>query len=163
MLVRAKWILAVVVLFCATSVVAQNVPNFSGNFSLVPDNARMRSVVVTLGVEQTATSIQVTRTVNGKTEVEKDMLDGSTREWKTSTGAPVKAFVKWHGSELWFDSIATASINGRTMRIHTSQRWQLSKDGDTITEKIETDAPDMPTEVSSVVFQPYVHVFKRMK
>jgi len=156
---RVKWVVAVVVLLCAISgALAQTVPSFSGNFSFVPDSPRMRSVVATLGVEQTATSIQLTRTVNGKAEVEKYMLDGSTSEWKTTTGIPIKAFVTWHGSELWFDSIATPTINGRTMRLHSTQRWQLSKDGDTITEQIETEAPNMATEV-----QRYVHVFKRTK
>jgi len=164
MRVMSKWVLVVVaLLYAASGMLAQNVPNFSGNFSLVPDNPKKPSVVETLAIEQTATSIQITKTVDGKTEVEKYMLDGSTNESKTITGVSQTGFVKWHGSELWIETIATPSINGRIMRLHTKERWQLSKDSDTIKVRMETDAPDMPAEVSSAAFQPYVDVFKRTK
>ena len=151
------------VLLCAASVVAQNVPNFSGNFSLVPDNPKKPGVVETLEIEQTATSIQITKTIDGKTEVEKYMFVGSTCESKTITGVSQTGFVKWHGGELWIETIATPSTNGRIMRLHTKQRWQLLKDSDTIKVRMETDAPDMPAEISSAAFQPYVDVFKRTK
>jgi len=152
-----KWTLAVFMLLCLTGrALTQTPPNFSGNFRFVPANSREAAVVATLEIKQTATTVQITRTVGGKPNVENYTLDGSPIEWKTSTGIPIKASANWHGSELWLDSIATLLVNGHTVPLHSTEQWQLSKDSDTITIRTKSDAPNMPSQV-------YVHDYKRIK
>ncbi len=47
--------------------------------------------------------------------------------------------------------MASPQPNGPSMRIHTKQRWQLSKDSKVLTIKSEIDFPDALPAASSIV------------
>lgn len=47
--------------------------------------------------------------------------------------------------------VARPQPDGPPMRMHTKQRWQLSKDSKVLTIKSEIDFPDAPPAASSIV------------
>jgi len=135
--------------------------DFTGVFSSYPQDTKKSDVNETLEVQQSETTLQVTQTVTGTTWTNIYSLDGTSGSYTTITRKTGKACATWHGKDLWIENFVAASMQGRTIRFHSTEKWRLSEDRQTLKIHSETDSPDVPTAVIDVALQPYTKTYKR--
>jgi hypothetical protein len=128
---------------------AAETPDFTGSYTLTPAKHASQSVndvIHTLTVVQTAKSIGVTKTMDGKPYTNTFPLDGA--EGICYTQNQTKETCKGHfkGNHLFLEStlITHPLEDGPLVIIHTKERWQLSPDSKTLTIHTDVDAPLLP-------------------
>jgi hypothetical protein len=106
-----------------------------------------------LEVVQTESSINIVRIEGGKTIKNVCPLDGSEGEYVSSGGVPGKCKARFKGKNLVIESMVVTHPAGsaQTVRVQTTERWQLSSDTKTLTIKSESSFPDYPSEISAAV------------
>lgn len=132
---------------------AEEQASFSGTYSEGPAKGKSAdSTHSTLEVVQSDQAIEISRVASGKNTTSKCPFDGTEGEYTSSGGVPGKCKAKLKGRDLLIESVVIArQPPGAPMRIHTKERWQLSKDAKTLTVKSEVDFPDAPAAVSSAI------------
>jgi hypothetical protein len=141
---------------------AAETPDFSGSYTLTPakhPSKSVKAVAEILTVVQTAKSIAVTRTADGKPYTNTFPLDGAEGIYYTET--QMKGTCKGHfkGNELFLDAIIVTRPleNGPTVIIHFKERWQLSPDLKTLKIHEEVENP----QLSFSAIEPWTNVYTR--
>lgn len=128
--------------------------NYSGKYSLQEKKTPAGSETeVTLNVVQTDDAIEITKVEQGRKLTNRYPLNGSEGDYRTPTGVSGKCKAQLKDKLLVLESIVVTPTqpNGPSMRMHTKERWQLSKDSKILTIKTEIDFPDAPPLASSIV------------
>jgi hypothetical protein len=135
--------------------------DLSGSYVSEAARKGTQSTVV-LTISQTESQIEIRRDEGGKSSVSTFPLDGSEGVYTTPTGIMSKGSAHWKGADLIIETLVEAPPrNGRTMRFHTIEDWQLSSDGKTLKVSVDTDSPDMHREITAAAIQPYTLVYRR--
>ena len=78
-------------------------------------------------------------------------LNGSEADYVSPGGVPGKCKARFKGSQLILESMVVARPQPNVpVRLHTKERWELSKDSKILTIQTDVDFPDMPAAISSV-------------
>ena len=144
--------LMVVVILCVPALAAES-NGYTGKYIAErPNKAPSGSLDSTLEVVQNENAIEVTLLQSGKTTVSRCPFDGSDGDYESPSGISGKCKARWKEKNLIIESIiVTHPQPTASVRVHTKERWQLSKDGKTLTIKSDVDFPDFPAEVSGAV------------
>lgn len=107
----------------------------------------------TIEVVQTEDSIEITEVEQSARTTNRYPSNGSDGDYITSTGARGKCRAQITDKYLLLESVVATKPqpNAAPMRVHTKERWQLSKDAKVLTIKLDVDFPDAPSAVSTVV------------
>ena len=147
--------LMVVMILCvpANILLAADSAGYTGKYIAErPKKAPSGSLDSTLEVVQNENAIEVTLLQSGKITVSRCPFDGSDGDYKSPSGISGKCKARWKEKNLIIESIiVTHPQPTASVRVHTKERWQLSKDGKTLTIKSDVDFPDFPAEVSGAV------------
>jgi hypothetical protein len=156
------WTLAVVVAGCATAVSgAQSPADFYGAY-IKSGSGKKPADKIAIVISEAGSQIEVKRMWNGKAQVSTFPLDGSPGVYRTESGAAGQGTVHWKGLTMMIETLVTSPPQaGKTIRFHTKEQWQLSKDRQTLKIHVETDSPDMPREIMSVAIEPYTELYQR--
>ena len=141
----------------AKIVAAPGTPNFSGTYKLISMKGAFhftKGTIETLVVSQDATSVSVTRTVNGKAEANTYPLDGSEGPYISPGGRKGSCKGELEGKNLLLESIVSSqpSAESQTVFLRTRERWELSGDSKKLTIRVEIDSPSAGSEMNSAVF-----------
>jgi hypothetical protein len=141
---------------------AAETPDFSGSYTLTPakhPSNSVKDVVETLTVVQTATAIEVTRVVDGKSNTNKFPLDGSDGIYYTENQTKGTCTGHFKGNQLFLDAaIVTRPLeNGPVVIIHFKERWQLSPDLKTLKIHEEVENP----QLSFSAIEPSTDIYTR--
>ncbi len=111
---------------------------FSGSYTAQPSKSGPKSNI-RLIVVQDAEAIEFTRTVDGRSTKNRCPFSGSGI-YTSEGGVQGTCTTKLKGNSVIVDSV----VNTSTVRLHTRERWQLSKDLKILTISSQSDSPDMP-------------------
>lgn len=144
---------AVVIAWPAKAAFAADGTNFSGKYTAeLSKNTSGRSAESTLEVVQNEDAIEITIVESGKKTTSRCPFNGSEGDYTSPGGISGKCKAQLKGKNLIIKSIiVTRSQPTANVRMHTKERWQLSKDGKTLTIKLDVDFPDFPADVSAAV------------
>jgi hypothetical protein len=140
---------------------AQTPASFAGSWTLNPDLAKLRKASIVLHIEQTATTLRITREDKGKTTVSTYPLDGTDGVYTAPTGLAGKGHVTRGGDDLLIDTFVTTTTDGDTIRFHTHEKWSLTLGGKVLTVHVETDSPDIPPALLATIVKPFDLIFDR--
>ena len=144
---------AVVIAWPAKAALAADGTNFSGKYKAeLPKNTSGRSAESTLEVVQNEDAIEITIVESGKKTTSRCPFNGSEGDYTSPGGILGKCKAQLKGKNLIIESIiVTRPQPAANVRMHAKERWQLSKDGKTLTIKLDVDFPDFPADVSAAV------------
>ena len=133
--------------------IAGEMPNYSGKYlqeqskkeaSTLPDSI--------LEVTQTEDAVVITQEIYGKKVTAHCPFNGSDGDYTSPGGILGKCKARLDQKSLTVESFLIAHTPSKeTVRMHSKERWQLSKDGKTLTIRTDTDFPDFPGGVTSAV------------
>jgi hypothetical protein len=153
---------AVILVSClGFNVSAQSPANFSGSYVLNPDIAKLRGTPISLRIEQTAKTLEITREEAGKKTVSTYPVDGTDGLYTTATGLVGKGHIAIKGNDLVIDTFVTANADGEKIRFHTHETWSLGLGGKVLTMHVDTDSPDIPAAELATVIHPFDLIFDR--
>jgi len=134
------------------AVAAENA-NYSGKYlAQPPKKAPAGATDSALEVVQNPEAIEITLVKSGKRTTSRCPLNGSQGDYTSPGGVSGKCRAQLNEKNLVVESvIVTHPQPNANVRMHTRERWQLSKDGKTLTIKADVDFPDFPTGVSAAV------------
>jgi len=146
-------LLAMTLLTSAEPTLAADSTDYSGKYvAEQPKKAQNGSAESTLEVVQNEKAIVVTLVHYGKRTTNHCPFDGSDGDYTSPGGVPGKCKALLKGKNLIIESIVLTHPQPTTnVRVHTKERWLLSKDGKTLTIKSDVDFPDFPSDVSAAV------------
>ena len=155
--------IAFVLLACCSAVAlfAQAPANFSGSWVLNQEIAKMRGSTLSLRIEQTAKTLEITREGSGKKTVSTYPVDGTDGVYTTPTGLVGKGHIAIKGNDLIIDTFVTAGADGEKIRFHTHETWSLGLGGKVLTMHVDTDPPDIPAAELATVIHPFDLIFDR--
>src|SRR5580698_8050313 len=87
---------------------AQTPANFSGSWTLNQEIAKLRGSTLSLRIEQTAKTLEITRDEAGKKTVSTYPIDGTDGVYTTPTGIVGKGHIAIKGNDLTIDTYVTA-------------------------------------------------------
>jgi hypothetical protein len=154
---------ALLVGLCVANALPQTPANFSGSYVLNPDIAKLRGTSVSLRIEQTAKTVEITREEAGKKTVSTYPIDGSDGVYTTATGLVGKGHIAIKGNDLVIDTFVTANADGEKIRFHTHETWSLGLAGKILTVHVDTDSPDIPAAELATVIHPFDLIFDRQE
>jgi len=144
--------ISLLILWSAEPAIAADAPNYTGRYSLQERKNAPVSGDPDIEVVQTENSVEVTIIYHGKRTTSRCPLDGSEGDYVSSGGVPGKCKARFKGSQLILESMVIGHPQPNvSVRLHTKERWELSKDSKTLTIQTDTDFPDVPAAISSVV------------
>jgi hypothetical protein len=137
---KIAMILCVAALVFAVSASAADAPNFSGEWKMNASKSdfgqRPGPDSMTRKIEHAEPSIAMTTTQSGQmgemTSEFKFTTDGKESESQQRRGT-AKVSAKWDGKVLVVVTKRTFTREGETMEITSTDRWNLSEDGKTLT------------------------------
>lgn len=140
------------VLFALIAVVAYAAsPDFSGKWVINKEKSNFRfgpdgpTPDVTMTIEQAADSIKVkTHMSTERGDFDRDYTltpDGQTREMPWFMNRPAKVTAKWDGTALVLDSVQEMQGGQMEGTMKTTERWELSADGKTLTIASKMQGP----------------------
>jgi hypothetical protein len=53
--------------------------------------------------------------------------------------------------------------DGKSIRFHEKEKWQLSSDRKTLTIRVETESPDMSAEIMSYAIPVFTEIYTRVE
>ena len=130
-------VLAVVLALAASPIVAQQKPNFSGNWTINQAKSNFGAVpvpMITRKIVHAEPSLTIDEEQDSQPTQRKYVTDGSQSTFNAS-GAEVKTSAKWDGNTLVVVSIV--DVAGLTY----NDRMTLSPDGKTLTSTLRLDTP----------------------
>lgn len=139
----------------ATLALAADKPNFSGNWSLVPDKSTFGPIPppdsMTRKIDHADPAMTVTQSTTGGPQGDQTATMKYSTDGKETTnemmGAPVKATATWEGSALMIKM--AANFGGTDITI--TDKWTLSDDGNTLTDISHIVAPQGEFDVTYVL------------
>lgn len=143
---------AIVLEISSRIAIAGEMPNYSGKYlqerpkkaSSLPDS--------TLEVAQTEDAVVITQEVYGRKVIGRCPFNGSEGDYTSPGGILGKCKARLDMKSLTVESFLIAHTPSKeTVRMHSKERWQLSKDGKTLTIRTDTDFPDFPGGVTSAL------------
>ena len=140
--------LPVILIFFTVGTFGATNPNFSGTYA-AQQKSSGKSIM--LRVVQSDSAVEVTRISGDKPSTNRFPLDGSEGEYKTESGVRGKCKGHVKNQTLVLESLVAppARAGSPSIRFHTIEEWQLSRDGNTLTIKTEIQSPDMPPDIMS--------------
>ena len=153
-----------VLVACCAAVTAgaQSPLDMSGSYIENSSGKHVSGNKTTILISQTDNQIEIRRQWNGTVQISTFPLDGSPGVYRTASGVQGQGSAHWKGSTLSIETLVAApSQGGKTIRFHTKEQWQLSKDKQTLKIHVETDSPDMPVEITNAAIAPYTDVYQR--
>jgi hypothetical protein len=154
---------ALLVGLCVANSFAQPPAKFSGSYTLNPDLAKLRGTTISLRIEQTAKTLEITREEAGKKTVSTYPVDGTDGVYTTATGLVGKGHIAIKGNDLVIDTFVTADADGEKIRFHTHETWSLGLGGKVLTMHVDTDSPDIPAAELATVIHPFDLIFDRQE
>jgi hypothetical protein len=150
-------------LFCLAlvSVSAQAPATFAGSWTLNPDLTKLRGATISLHIEQTPTTLRITREDKGKTTISSYPLDGTDGAYTAPNGLTGRGRVTRSGNDLLIDTYVTTNTGGDIIRFHTHEKWSLTLAGKVLTVHVDTDSPDVPSALLATVVKPFDLIFDR--
>ena len=146
-----------------STVLATAVPNYSGTYNLRKPKS---SKSLSLSVVQTEYLIEVNRESDGKSIKTRVPLDGSAVECTTFGGTPGKCRAQLDGAGLMLESNVFTRPDPKSpiVRMHATEKWQLSPDGKSLTITYQVDSPQISPEILRVVApeNPWKETFERV-
>lgn len=141
---------------------AQPQLDYSGTYTERSSGKHVSGDTATLTISQTGQEIEIRRQSNGALQVSTFPLDGKLGIYTTESGVKGQGSAHWRGSTLLIESLVAAPPQaGKIIRFHTKERWQLSKDKQTLKVHVETDSPDMPRDITAAAIETYTEVYQR--
>jgi hypothetical protein len=145
-------LLRVMTLFTSAGVAfAADTTGFTGKYTA--ERAKQTasgSAESALDVVQNESAIEITLIQSQKRTTSKCPLNGSDGDYTSPGGISGKCKAQLKGKDLIVESVVvTHPQPSSNVRVHTKERWQLSKDGKILTIKSDVDFPDFPSGVSA--------------
>jgi hypothetical protein len=137
--------------------------DFSGEYTLVASRGafKFRGAAWLLHIAETESSIEITKTVEGRKYVNKFRLDGSEATYTTSSGQQGTGKAQFRGRSLVVDgSVAHLESTSAGMQIHIREKWELSSDGKTLTVNVHIDFPKSVLEGYDAI-DPWTEIYAR--
>lgn len=127
--------------------------NYSGRYIAErPKKASGGPAESTLEVVQNESAIEITMVESGKKTTSRCPLNGSDGDYTSPGAISGKCKAQLNGKSLIIESfVVTRPQPTANVRMHTKERWQLSKDGKSLTIKLDVDFPDFPADISAAV------------
>lgn len=126
-------------------------PDFSGKWVINKEKSNFRfgpdgpTPDMTMTIEQTADAVKVSQHMSTERgDFDRDFTlnpDGQTREMPWFMNRPAKVTARWEGAALLVDSMAEMQGGQMQGTMKTSERWQLSADGKTLTIDSKMQGP----------------------
>ena len=139
-------VVALVVLVCS-SVVAQNGVDFSGTYHLLSiksENAPKKVPDSTLTISQREGILERTTVTDGKPLVSRYTLDGKECKNVTSGGVPSTDKAQAKGKNIVIQSVVPLDAPPpAASTVVTTEKWELSKDSNTLTVHSKLEFPGM--------------------
>ncbi len=152
--INAVAILAAIALpISAKQTLAADTTDYAGKYvGEQSKRAQNSSAESTLQVVQNENAVEMTLAQSGKTTMSHCPFGGSEGDHTSPGGVSGKCKAQFKGKDLIIESVVvTHPQSGSNVRLHTKERWQLSKNGKTLTIKSDVDFPDFPSGVSAAV------------
>jgi hypothetical protein len=132
---------------------AADTTNYTGKYVAErPKKAQNGYAESALQVVQNDNAIEITLVQSGKRTTSRCPFNGSEGDYTSPGGISGKCKAQLKEKNLIIESVAVTCPQPTTnVRVHTKERWQLSKDGKTLTIKADVDFPDFPSGVSAAV------------
>jgi hypothetical protein len=140
---------------------AQAPADFSGSYVLNQEIAKLRGSTLSLHIEQTAKTLEITREEGGRKTVSTYPVDGADGVYTTPTGLVGKGHIAIKGNDLTIDTYVTAGEGEDKIRLHTHETWSLGLAGKVLTMHVDTDSPDIPAAELATVIHPFDLIFDR--
>ncbi|HEV2469153.1 MAG TPA: hypothetical protein VGS78_08160 [Candidatus Sulfotelmatobacter sp.] len=149
----AAALLAITFSVSVKQTVAADTTDFSGKYVInQTKKAQNGSAQSTLQVLQNENAIEVTLAQSGKSTTSHCPFGGSEGDYTSPGGVLGKCKAEVKGKTLILDSVVvTHPRQNSNVRVHAKERWQLSRDGKTLTIKTDIDFPDFPFGISAAV------------
>src|SRR5208282_5598369 len=145
-------LVAMTVLTSAKLTLAADATDYTGKYAERPKKAANRSTESTLEVIQNENAIEITLIQSGKRTTSQCPFNGSEGDYTSPGGILGKCKAQLKEKNLIIESVVVAHPQPTTnVRLHTKERWRLSKDGKTLAIKSDVDFPDFPSGVSAAV------------
>jgi hypothetical protein len=142
----AATVVTILVLFCS-GVLAQNGVDFSGTYRLVSiksENGSKKIPDSTLTISQREGVLERTSIRDGKTLVNHYTLDGKECKNVTSGGAPSTDKAQAKGKNIIIRSVVPLNAPPpASSSVVTTEKWELSKDSNTLTVHSKLEFPGM--------------------
>ena len=146
-------LVAMTLLTSAKLTLAADTTDYTGRYTAErPKKAASGSAESTLEVVQNENAIEITLIQSGKRTTSQCPFNGSEGDYTSPGGILGKCKAQVKEKNLIIESVVVTHPQPTTnVRVHTKERWQLSKDGKTLTIKSDVDFPDFPSGVSAAV------------
>jgi hypothetical protein len=146
-------LVAIALSISAKQMRAADTTDYSGKYVVEQSKkAQNSSAQSTLQVAQNENAIEVTLAQSGKTTMSHCPFGGSEGDYTSPGGVLGKCKAQLKGKDLIIESmVVTHPQPASNVRVHTKERWQLSRNGKTLTIKSDVDFPDFPSGVSAAV------------
>ncbi len=146
-------LVAVILSMPAKLALGADTTDYSGKYVVEqPKKGQSASAESTLQVVQNENAIEVTLSESGKTTTSHCAFGGSEGDYTSPGGVSGKCKAQLKGKNLIIESVVVTHPQATSnVRVHTKERWQLSKDSKTLTIKSDVDFPDFPSGVSAAV------------
>jgi hypothetical protein len=144
---------AIVHAWPAKTALAADGTNYSGRYTAErPKKTSGGSAESTLEVVHNADAIEITLVESGKKTTSRCPLNGSEGDYTSPGGIPGKCKAQLNAKNLIVESVVvTRPQPTANVRMHTKERWELSKDGKTLTIRSDVDFPDFPASISAAM------------
>jgi hypothetical protein len=145
-------LVAMILSTSARPALAGNATEYTGKYIAEPPKAASGPAESALEVVQDENAIEITLMQSGKKTTSRCPLNGSEGDYTSPGGISGKCKAQLKDTNLIIESIVVTHPKPSTnVRVHTKERWRLSKDAKTLTIKSAVDFPDFPSSVSSAV------------
>jgi hypothetical protein len=146
-------LVAVTLLTPAKITLAVDTTDYTGKYAVErPKKAASGSDESTLEVVHNENAVEITLLQSGKRTTSQCPFNGSEGDYTSPGGVLGKCKAQLKEKNLIIESVVvTHPQPTANVRVHTKERWQLSKDGKTLTIKSEVDFPDFPSGISAAL------------
>jgi hypothetical protein len=138
--------------------------DFSGSYTVTGSKGafKAKGSSWSIRVVQTETTIEISKTIEGKENLNTFQLDGSEGVYTSSGGQRGIGKAQLKGKMLILETFIKAQPqpNAPAVQIHTRERWELSLDSKTLTIRSDVDFPNSGVGGFQVI-EPWAEIYKR--